>query len=80
MSAEKIDNSDAKQLKDLYDSLYSLIVYCGEVKGSVWKDLDNWAIAHEVEFQLKSAFEMLRKHLAEKLNTLEGDGGKDEVL
>lgn len=29
MSAEEIDNSDAKQLKDLYDSLYSLIVYCG---------------------------------------------------
>lgn len=76
MSAEKIDNPDAKQLKDLYDSLYSLIVYCGEVKESVWKDIDNWAIAHEVEFQLESAFEMLRKHLAEKLNTLEGDGGK----
>ena len=66
MSAEKIDNSDAKQLKDLYDSLYSLIVYCGEVKENVWKDLDNWAIAHEVEFQLESAFEVLRKHLAEK--------------
>lgn len=80
MSAEKIDNSDAKQLKDLYDSLYSLIVYCGEVKESVWKDLDNWAIAHAVEFQLESAFEVLRRHLAEKLNTLEGDGGKDEVL
>lgn len=66
MSAEKIDNSDAKQLKDLCDSLYSLIVYCGEVKENVWKDLDNWAIAHEVEFQLESAFEALRRHLAEK--------------
>lgn len=74
------ENSDAKQLKDLYDSLYSLTVYCREVKESVWKDLDNWAIAHEVEFQLESAFEMLRKHLAEKLEALEGDGRKHEVL
>lgn len=80
MSAEEIDNSDAKQLKDLYDSLYSLIVYCGEIKEQNIKDLDNWAIVHEVEFQLESAFEALRRRLAEKLNALEGDGGKDEVL
>lgn len=72
MSAEKIDNPDAKQLKDLYDSLYSLIVYCGEVKESVWKDLDSWAIAHEIEFQLESAFEALRRRLAEKEEFKEG--------
>ena len=62
MKEEHKVTTDEQHLKDLYDDLRDLIAECMESKRNI-DDIDNWKIAHDLEFQLELAFEKLRRYL-----------------
>lgn len=56
-------STDEEYLKDLCGNLHDLIEYCMESKEKI-RDMDNWEVVHDLEFQLELAFETLRRYLA----------------
>ena len=63
MIEEQELTTDEEYLKDLYGNLHDLIECCMESKQNI-KDIDNWEVVHDIEFQLELAFESLRRYLA----------------
>ena len=55
-------NSDEEILKDLYGNLEDLIDSC-MVNKELIKDMDNWEVIHDLEFQLKISREILSRYL-----------------
>lgn len=55
-------NSDEEILKDLYGNLEDLIDSC-MVNKELIKDMDNWEVVHDLEFQLKISQEILSRYL-----------------
>lgn len=62
MTEEPEFSTDEEYLKDLCGNLHDLIVCCIESKRNI-KDMDNWEVVHDLEFQLELAFESLRRYL-----------------
>lgn len=58
---EKVKD-DAGYLEDIRSDLYDLIGRCIGAKNSI-KDMDNWEIVHDLEFQLELAYETLKRYL-----------------
>ena len=54
--------TDEEYLKDLYGNLHDLVECCMECKEYI-KDMDNWQVVHDLEFQLGLASEKLRRYL-----------------
>lgn len=54
--------TDKEYLDGLYDDLYDLITNCIKAKGAI-KDIENWKIVHNLEFQLCLAFEILKRYV-----------------
>ena len=55
-------NDDKGYLEDIRSDLYDLIKYCAGAKNNI-KDMDNWEIVHDLEFQLELAYETLKRYL-----------------
>ena len=55
-------NTDEEILKDLYGNLEDLIDSC-MVNKELIKDMDNWEVVHDLEFQLKISREILSRYL-----------------
>ena len=54
--------TDKEYLNGLYDGLYDLIEFCLEAKGAI-KDIENWKVVHNLEFQLCLSFEILKRYV-----------------
>ena len=63
MIEEQELTTDKDYLQDLYSNLENLVEYCEESKGQI-QDMDNWEAVHDLEFQVKLAFEKFRRYLA----------------
>ena len=55
-------NTDEEILKDLYGNLEDLIDSC-MVDKELIKNMDNWEVVHDLEFQLKISRELLSRYL-----------------
>jgi hypothetical protein len=62
MSKEQEFSTDEEYLKDLCGNLQDLVECCMECKEYI-KDMDNWQVVHDLEFQLRLAAEKLRRYL-----------------
>lgn len=54
--------TDKEHLNCLHDGLYDLVECCIEAKHAI-KDIENWKVVHNLEFQLCLAFEILRRYI-----------------
>ena len=54
--------TDEEYLENIHDNLHDLVAYCIRGKNNI-KDMDNWQVVHDLEFQLELAFEKLRRYL-----------------
>ena len=64
MSKEQELAADTEYLADLRNKLQDLVELCRENKDYI-KDMGNWEIVHNLEFQLDLAAEKLSRHISE---------------